>query len=179
MSKILKHRILSLRNEGKTYNEIAKELRCSKGTISYHCGKFNIPDNRFSKERIEQYQKFYDSGKNLKETSFKFNISRQTLSKYIVQRSITKKIKRDTKNYRAEVKRKAVEYKGGACCICGYNTVLSALDFHHIDPTIKNYGISSGTKSFESIKDELDKCILVCRNCHSEIHEGLHSEYIL
>ena len=50
------------------------------------------------------------------------------------------------------------------------------MDFHHINPQEKDFQISGGTKSFESLKSELDKCILVCRNCHSEIHAGLHTD---
>lgn len=56
--------------------------------------------------------------------------------------------------------------------LCGYSKCIAALDFHHTDPSKKDFGISSGgyTRSFEKIKDELDKCILVCANCHRELH---------
>ncbi len=54
---------------------------------------------------------------------------------------------------------------------CGYNKCLSALEFHHIDPLKKDFNISQfRTTSFESIKKELDKCDLLCANCHREIH---------
>lgn len=69
------------------------------------------------------------------------------------------------------VKQQALEYKGGKCSICGYNKCQAALQFHHIDPIQKDFSIS-GHKcmSFNTIKPELDKCILVCSNCHAEIH---------
>lgn len=72
------------------------------------------------------------------------------------------------------LKAKAVEYKGGVCSKCGYDKCLSALDFHHIDPKEKDFSISSDghTRSWEQIKNELDKCILVCANCHREIHDA-------
>lgn len=66
---------------------------------------------------------------------------------------------------------KLVEYKGGKCEICGYDKCIDALEFHHLDPTEKEYGLSNGdTVSFEKMKEEADKCILVCANCHREIH---------
>ena len=65
----------------------------------------------------------------------------------------------------------AIEYKGGKCVGCGYNKSIWALDFHHLDPSKKDFSMGGGYKPFERIKEELDKCILVCKNCHAEIHE--------
>jgi hypothetical protein len=72
------------------------------------------------------------------------------------------------------LKIKAIEYKGGACCKCGYNKCIPALEFHHIDPAGKDFALSADghTRSWQEIKDELDKCILVCANCHREIHDA-------
>ena len=84
--------------------------------------------------------------------------------------SSTCKDKFNTSKRRKRVKVLAVEYLGGKCSICGYNKCISALEFHHRDPKEKDFGISGVTKSFESLKIELDKCILVCANCHREIH---------
>ena len=72
------------------------------------------------------------------------------------------------------LKQKAVEYKGNSCINCGYNKCLAALEFHHIDPTQKDFALSNDghTRSWEEIKNELDKCILVCANCHREIHNS-------
>lgn len=74
-----------------------------------------------------------------------------------------------------EVKRRAVEYKGGKCCRCGYNRCLAALEFHHKDPTQKDPEIRFGSSrsSWEEIVKELDKCILLCSNCHREEHERI------
>ena len=74
-------------------------------------------------------------------------------------------------NKRKRNKIKLVEYKGGKCEICGYNKCIDALEFHHLDPSEKEYGLSNGnTSNFEKMKSEADKCILVCANCHREIH---------
>lgn len=66
-------------------------------------------------------------------------------------------------------KQKAVEYKGGKCEKCGYDKCIAALEFHHPDPTQKEF-IISRKWSFEKIKNELDKCVLLCSNCHKEVH---------
>ena len=70
-----------------------------------------------------------------------------------------------------ERKKKAVEYKGGKCASCGYNKCISALSFHHKNPELKSFTISGNyTRKWESLKEELDKCILLCLNCHAELH---------
>ena len=81
----------------------------------------------------------------------------------------------DVQRRRERVKRLAVEYKGGKCCICGYNRYIGALEFHHLNPNEKDFGIGSKgyTRSLEKVKEELDKCICVCSNCHKEIHAGV------
>lgn len=76
---------------------------------------------------------------------------------------------------RNKLKELAVETKGGRCEICGYNKYIGALDFHHLDETKKSFGLSRDglTRSWEKTKMEIDKCILVCANCHREIHGGV------
>lgn len=75
---------------------------------------------------------------------------------------------------RRALKKMLVDYKGGVCERCGYNKCLRALEFHHLDPSKKDFGISGCiTKNVEQLKQEVDKCILVCSNCHAEIHEEL------
>ena len=67
-----------------------------------------------------------------------------------------------------------INYKGGKCQICNYDRCKRVLQFHHIDPELKEFELSnSGTMNIEILKKEADKCILVCANCHGEIHEGL------
>jgi hypothetical protein len=73
---------------------------------------------------------------------------------------------------RRRLKLRAIEYKGGKYQNCNYNKCVAALEFHHVDPTEKDFGLAQSgiTKSWEKMKIELDKCILVCANCHREIH---------
>lgn len=74
-----------------------------------------------------------------------------------------------------KLKYKAIEYKGGKCCKCGYNKCNRSLDFHHINPSEKDFEIASGSRNFEKIRAELDKCVLICKNCHGELHDGVIS----
>lgn len=69
-------------------------------------------------------------------------------------------------------KLKCLEYKGNSCSRCGYNKYIGALEFHHIDPTQKDFGIGRvNLRQFsDTIKRELDKCVVLCSNCHKEVH---------
>lgn len=76
--------------------------------------------------------------------------------------------------WRNRVKLQLIEYKGGACQRCGYRKPIpSAYDFHHRDPSRKDFGISGKTSSFELLKKEADKCDLLCKNCHAEVHHEI------
>jgi len=74
---------------------------------------------------------------------------------------------------RRKIKQMAIDYKGGKCQICGYEKYQGALDLHHLYD--KSFGISQKghSRSWERVRQELDKCILVCANCHREIENGV------
>lgn len=89
-------------------------------------------------------------------------------------RALCKSCSRKSKNNRNnKLKQWAVNLLGGKCILCGYNKYIGSLDFHHKDPSQKDFGIA-GKKAKSELEPELKKCILVCRNCHGEIHGGLH-----
>ncbi len=71
---------------------------------------------------------------------------------------------------RRVVKQQAIDYLGGKCSNCGYNKCNSALEFHHTNPTQKDKDYSNYKTSFDKLKPELDKCVLLCSNCHREHH---------
>ena len=236
----MKDKILKLRRDGLTYDEIKNKLKCSKSTISYHCKKANLGDdltnlieewdidineinfinnlyenkhtndeiyiesiNRgfgITKHKIEvltrkfrngsphnkkiidsdliiEMQNYYDIVGSTRKVSEKFNISRHQVLKYVQCKNRHKKTDKEKKeqnvisviSYRRRTKIKLVEYKGGECEKCGYK----ALEFHHLDPNKKDFTIGGKSWSFERLKKEVDKCILVCSNCHKEIHDVL------
>ena len=75
---------------------------------------------------------------------------------------------------RLRIKQKCVEYKGGRCSNCGLvSENVAVYDFHHLDPTQKDFEIQSATiagLSWENIVVELNKCKLLCSNCHRLEH---------
>ena len=73
-------------------------------------------------------------------------------------------------SYRQKTKLKSLDYKGNKCELCGYNACKESLAFHHLNPKEKEFNLSRVSKKWETIKKELDKCILLCHNCHSEVH---------
>lgn len=85
---------------------------------------------------------------------------------------------------RFDKKKKAVEYLGGKCVDCGYDTCMEAMEFDHIDPTTKEFSISGNhCISWERLRQELNKCELRCANCHRERHarekSQLSTEYVV
>ena len=69
----------------------------------------------------------------------------------------------------------ALAYKGGKCLICGYKKFQGALDLHHLDPKTKSFALGDKgyTRSWAIVKAELDKCVLLCANCHREVEGGI------
>ena len=84
-------------------------------------------------------------------------------------------LKKAVDKRRKTIRKMAIEYKGGKCAICGYEKSINALEFHHFDSGKKDFGISAKgyIRNWEQVKDELDKCILLCSNCHREVHDGI------
>lgn len=80
------------------------------------------------------------------------------------------------KRWRRNTKTRAVESMGGECCVCGYNKCQDAMEFHHLNPSEKeaHFGqIRGNIKGWNTIVQELRKCVLLCSNCHKEFHAGL------
>ncbi|MFC1656124.1 hypothetical protein ACFL3C_04605 [Patescibacteria group bacterium] len=75
-------------------------------------------------------------------------------------------------------KKRIVQELGGKCGICGYKKNLSALTFHHQDPKKKEFKLdlrSLSNRKYSAIERELKKCILLCHNCHTELHNPQHN----
>ncbi len=68
---------------------------------------------------------------------------------------------------------KIKEHLGGRCIKCGYDKCLKALEFHHLDPSKKDFTISNDHFKLKEAVEEVKKCILICSNCHKELHDNL------
>ena len=83
-------------------------------------------------------------------------------------------------NRRRKVKTTLVDEHGGVCPICGYSSFVGAFDFHHLDPTQKEFGIASKgmTRGLDKTRVEAEKCLLLCKNCHAEVEAGMHETFL-
>jgi hypothetical protein len=79
---------------------------------------------------------------------------------------------RRNNKWRRDQKQKCIEYKGGKCVLCSASGLHPAsYDFHHRNPEEKDFNIGGPNgRPFASLILELDKCDLMCRNCHSAFH---------
>lgn len=91
------------------------------------------------------------------------------------QKDNREKTTKRTKETRNRNKERAIEAKGGACIHCGIKhdgTNAVIFDFHHLAPSEKEVGPSRLMQgSWEKVKKEIDKCVLLCSNCHRLEHK--------
>lgn len=75
---------------------------------------------------------------------------------------------------RRKVKEILVAEAGGRCQICGYDRCVAALEFHHRDPGAKTFGLARRgiTRALEKVREEAQKCVLLCATCHAEVEAG-------
>lgn len=84
--------------------------------------------------------------------------------------------KEAVKKWRLNTKIRMVEAMGGSCNICRYDKCLDALEFHHLDPSKKDFAFGksrANPKRWIVLVEELRKCVLLCNRCHREVHAGL------
>lgn len=167
--------VVKLRKEGKTYGQIKDATSIGKGTISSICKEAGLGQiyTKLTPEKIVELQKLYDEVGSIRIVAKETRISHQRLRNVIRLKNVTSKDSYTyVKEYRKRVKEELIAYKGGKCEICGYNKCIAALDFHHINPEDKGFAISNSNiyKNIEALKREVDKCILICANCHRELH---------
>lgn len=84
----------------------------------------------------------------------------------------------DVINFRKRRKLNLMKVAGNKCCLCGYDKIPDALEFHHIIPEEKKYAISNSGVCHDLELDlaEVKKCILICANCHREVHKNLYTK---
>lgn len=167
-----------------------QEFEPSKGLINY-CSLFcrngkergyetKLKISESNKKKVSEKERLqiiesYAKLKNLVEVGKLFGHSKTVIRRFV---EIPKRYKKLTTgqsvvNWRKKAKLILIEYKGGCCFNCGYKKSIRSLTFHHLDPNKKDFNIGGKSWSLERLKIEVDKCILVCANCHGEIHDGL------
>ena len=140
---------------GRSCSDIANELGCAEVTIRQRLKDVNVFGLQYVKFKYKGKEKKYQQNHYIKNKKHKIKLKKE--------RSI--KIKRKYNEYKIE----------HPCIICGeYFPFL--LDFHHLNPSEKHIEISnmvSNYYSWERILEEINKCIILCCNCHRKIHRGV------
>jgi DNA-binding transcriptional ArsR family regulator len=167
-----KEKFIELIDNGLSINQISETLGKAPTTISYWLKKFNLKTNNlsFKDKGIVDYEGKRCCPKcNETKPLSEFYNRRGKIGGSVYCKICTSKQSLDRQR---ALKQQAVDYKGGCCEKCGYSKYNGALEFHHLDPSKKDFNIGAlKNYTFSSkIKEELDKCILVCANCHREIH---------
>ena len=132
-----------------------------------------------NQENIQKIKEFRKQKLTFRQIATILNISHSNAQYHSGESNTKEKSLSSQRNRRRSFKKELINFHGGKCQICGYNKSKSALDFHHLDPSKKSFSISNkireGTKKeiFQQCIEESKKCILVCSNCHHEIHDGL------
>lgn len=168
-----KIKLEELIEEGLSQRQIVERLGVPQSTLRWWLNKHHLKTrhNRYNrKDEHSQYKCV--CGENNKDNFFP---SKKFICKVCHSRY--------TKNLYTGKKIRAVEFLGGKCLCCGYNKCMASLDFHHVDSSEKQAeGSNMRHWSWERILGELKKCVLVCRNCHGEIHAGVtkitHEQYV-
>jgi transposase-like protein len=157
----------NLLNESKTLSQIAKITGKGQTTVRYWINKYQLEKIKNTHCEVCQTlltgnQRNYCSVKcRMKTTNFKHQV-------YTCQQARG-----------LERKKQLIEIAGGECCDCGYKKNISALEFHHLNPEEKSFGIDlrkCSCAKWDRLVEEVKKCVLICANCHRERH---HPDLIL
>jgi len=71
-------------------------------------------------------------------------------------------------------KRNKIQSLKTPCIVCGFDKHPEAIDFHHLDPTEKDFIVArSMGKAWDKVKAEIEKCVCLCANCHRLHHAGI------
>jgi len=169
--KITKELLEELLNQGFSTNEVGKQLGYTGAGIRYHMNKYDLHSDHKSiqnKPKTPIIAGTKECGKchNILPVEDFYIRKNEALTSYCK--------KCNYKEQHSLLKRRKIEILskfGNKCSICGYNKCIAALEFHHIDPKEKEFSLGNAkTTNLDRLLLEMNKCILVCSNCHKEIH---------
>lgn len=134
-----------------SFTEIEKELNMTRSQVRYWIKKYEL-------KRISKCKYCGDVINSAKKSVCDKSSCRN--KKYI--------------NRWKKIKIESINLLGGCCRVCGYNNYNGALEFHHVDPNEKDADWTIIKKRSEKRRiEELKKCVLLCSNCHKEVHAGI------
>jgi DNA-binding CsgD family transcriptional regulator len=158
---------------GMTLRQMSAELGMSASTVRHWMKKFGLRTRRHRENR--------HLGSERKPSVIVDECRRHGETEFVLENRGAYRCKRcrsqSVSQWRQRLKRRLIDEAGGACAICGYSRHPSALHFHHLDPTDKEFALSHEgvTRSLERARIEARKCVLLCANCHAEVEAGVAS----
>lgn len=121
-------------------------------------------------KRNEQVE--YEKGHRSKEYCEKHGHTEFTYSsKYKIKCIKCQSVRKSLRKNRN--RQELLKIHGSKCSVCSYDKCSSALQFHHIDPSEKEFEISESAYSLENLIAEAKKCVLLCANCHAEVENEI------
>lgn len=176
---LTRDQLVPLVDSGMALAQIAEELDRSPSTIRYWLKKYGLATNArrgprpmVSPERVKQAIRNGD--RTLDSTC-----PRHGSTVFVIENSGRVRCRRGRMERvsarRRKVKRILIEEAGGRCAICGYHKFAGALQFHHLDPAQKEFGVSrkGAIIGIAALRAEASKCVVLCANCHAEVEHGM------
>jgi transposase-like protein len=166
-----RHALKQLLSERYSVSAIARVLGTSPGRVRYWINKHGLEIDGGRRRLISEARAA--GAKSIELTCPRHGVTDFWLS------STRARCKRCNNEAVAErrrtVKQILVDEAGGRCSECGYSRCSAALEFHHLDPSTKRFGIAGAgcTRSIDSSRREAAKCVLLCANCHAEVEVGM------
>lgn len=166
---IAREEIEGLVKGGATLSEMAEALDRSVSTVRYWLGRYGLK----TVNRRGRRPRCVDGAST--ET---FECARHGITEFALEGRGYYRCKRcrsaAVAKRRRKVKEQLVREAGGSCILCGYSQWLGALQFHHVEPAGKEFHLShrGHSRSIAKSRAEVQKCVLLCANCHAEVEGG-------
>jgi transposase len=165
--------LLDMVQKGATLTEMARRVDRSVSTVRYWLKKYELWPLAAGKKR--------DRVRLAREQGLKrlqLECARHGRTEFIIENSGRARCLKCRRlaviQWRRRAKLRLVAEAGGRCVVCGYDEFPGALQFHHLDPSQKSFGLAMRglTKSIERLREEAAKCVLLCANCHAKVEWG-------
>jgi DNA-binding CsgD family transcriptional regulator len=165
--------LLELVREGMTLTEMARQLDRSVSTVRYWLKKYDQWPLAAGRRRVAA-QKAREQGLTRVELDCIHHGRTEFILESGARYRCLKCRRQGVIDWRRRAKLRLVQEFGGRCELCGYDEFLAALQFHHVDPELKEFGLAMRglTRSMEALREEAAKCVLLCANCHAKVEWG-------
>jgi transposase-like protein len=160
-------------DEGLTVREIARRVGCGASTVRYWLVRHGLRTAAAEQRELRRQGLLAERVERACATHGTQPFVLDTTGRYRCPRCRSEAVQRRRRRLKEIIVREA----GGACTLCGYHAYVGALEFHHVDPEVKRFGLAQGglTRSIDVLRVEARKCVLLCSNCHAEVEGGFRA----